>query len=68
MLPVYTVNNAKQICIDNRKGSIEVGKDADFNIFNEDLLTADPEGISFMKSAEVFIKGEKTVVFIIRRE
>lgn len=38
---------------------IEAGKDADFNVFNEDLLTAAPEGFSFIKPAEVFMMGKK---------
>lgn len=59
MLLGYTIHNAKQLCIEKTKGSIEAGKDADFNVFNEDLLTAAPEGFSFIKPAEVFMMGKK---------
>ena len=55
---VFT-SNEKQLCIEKTKGSIEAGKDADFNVFNEDLLTAAPEGFSFIKPAEVFMMGKK---------
>ena len=59
MLLGYTINNAKQLCIDDVKGSIEVGKDADFNVFDVNLLTAKPEGISYVMPTEVFMMGKK---------
>ena len=59
MLLGYTINAAKQIGAEDRKGSIEVGKDADFLVFDNDLLTADHEGFSYNKPAEVYFAGEK---------
>ena len=44
MLIGFTINGAKQLGIDDRKGSITAGKDADFLVFNNDLLTAEHEG------------------------
>jgi len=38
-LALITINPAKQLRIDDRVGSIEVGKDADFAIFNEHPLS-----------------------------
>ena len=35
------------------EGSITVGKDADFLVFDSDLLTAEPEGISCNKSRDI---------------
>ena len=55
----YTINNAKQLCIDDIKGSIEVGKDADYLVFEEDLLTRDPEGLSQVLPEEFYLEGRK---------
>ena len=38
-LKMVTMNPAMQLGIDNRVGSIEVGKDADFAIYNHDPLS-----------------------------
>lgn len=43
MLLGYTINGAIQLGIEKTKGSIEVGKDADFLVFDKDLLTAEQE-------------------------
>ena len=59
MILGYTINGAKQLGIDSAKGSIAVGKDADYLVFNENLLTAPPEGLSFQKPAEVYFCGKK---------
>ena len=55
----YTINGAKQLGIDDRKGSITVGKDADFLVFDNDLLTAEHEGFSYNKPSEVYFAGKK---------
>lgn len=59
MLIGYTINNAKQLRIEDRKGSIEVGKDADYIIFDEDLQHVDPRGMSHILPKEVFYGGVK---------
>ena len=59
MLLGYTINGAKQLGIEARKGSIEVGKDADFLVFDNDLLTAEHEGFSFNKPTDVYLCGRK---------
>ena len=59
MLIGYTINGAKQLGIEDRKGSIEPGKDADFLVFDADLLTAAPEGFSYNKPAQVYYAGKK---------
>ena len=41
------------------EGSITVGKDADFLVFDNDLLTAEPEGISHNKPRDVYFCGKK---------
>jgi len=59
MLLGYTINAAKQIGAEGRKGSIEVGKDADFLVFDKDLLTAEHEGFSYNMPSEVYFVGKK---------
>ena len=59
MILGYTINGAKQLGIEASKGSIEVGKDADFLVFDNDLLTAEHEGFSYNKPSEVYISGKK---------
>ena len=59
MLLGFTVNGAKQLGIEDKKGSITAGKDADFLIFDNDLLTAEKEGFSYNKPSEVYFGGKK---------
>ena len=59
MLLGYTINGAKQLGIEASKGSIEAGKDADFLVFDNNLLTAVHEGFSYNKPADVYICGKK---------
>ena len=55
MLLGYTINGAKQLGVEDKKGSVEAGKDADFLVFDNDLLTAEHEGFSFNMPSEVYI-------------
>jgi len=59
MLLGYTINGAKQLGIETSKGSIETGKDADFLVFDNDLLTAKHEGFSYNKPMAVYFSGKK---------
>ena len=59
MLIGFTINGAKQLGIEDKKGSIEVGKDADYLVFDKDLLTAEKEGFSYNKPTDVFMGGKK---------
>jgi adenine deaminase len=51
-LSLVTINPAKQLMIDNRVGSIEVGKDADLAIFDKHPLS------NYAKVEKVFIDGQ----------
>ena len=59
MLLGYTINGAKQLGIEDKKGSITVGKDADYLVFDNDLLTAEHEGFSYNKPTDVYFAGKK---------
>lgn len=59
MLLGFTINGAKQLGIEAEKGSITVGKDADFLVFDKDLLTAEKEGFSYNKPKDVYFGGKK---------
>ena len=59
MLQGYSINGAKQLGIEACKGSITIGKDADFLVFDQDLLSAEPAGISFTLPSEVYFAGKK---------
>jgi hypothetical protein len=59
MILGYTINGAKQLGIDDFKGSITAGKDADFLVFDCDLLTAEHSGFSHNKPQEVYFCGKK---------
>ena len=49
----------KQLGIEARKGSITPGKDADFLVFDNDLLNAEQEGFSYNKPRDVYFCGKK---------
>ena len=59
MLIGYTINGAKQLGIEDSKGSITVGKDADFLVFDNDLLTAEHAGISYNEPRDAYYCGKK---------
>lgn len=55
----YTINGAKQLGIDDRIGSIETGKDADFLVLAENLFEMDKYGIHDVVPDTVVIKGKR---------
>ena len=48
-----------QLGIEDSKGSIAVGRDADFLVFDKDLLTAGHEGFSYNLPRDVYFGGKK---------
>ena len=49
----------KQLGIEARRRSITSGKDADFLVFDNDLLRAAHEGFSYNKPRDVYFRGKK---------
>ena len=59
MIEGYTINAAKQMKLDDKIGSIEVGKDASFNIFKHNLFDLDSYEIHKQLPEEFYIRGVK---------
>ncbi|MBQ9607374.1 MAG: amidohydrolase family protein [Lachnospiraceae bacterium] len=59
MLIGYTINGARQLGIEAAKGSIETGKDADYLVFDTDLLMAEHDGFSNLGPSEIYFTGKK---------
>ena len=57
MILGYTINGAKQLRLEKTKGSIEVGKDADYLVLKENLLTIPAEGMKDIVPEEVYFNG-----------
>ena len=57
-LKSMTIWAAKGYFAESRKGSIEVGKEADFVIISDDIMTIDDEKIPAAKVVNTFINGE----------
>lgn len=58
-LDVMTINGAKLLGIANERGSIEVGKYADFIFINKDISTCAKDKIHEGKIESVYFEGEK---------
>jgi predicted amidohydrolase YtcJ len=55
----YTVNGASALGLEDRTGSIEVGKDADLVVLPGDPLTADADSLVTLRPEMVFVKGRR---------
>lgn len=56
-LRFYTINNAKLLFLEDRTGSLEVGKLADFAVLDRDLLTCKEDEIVETKVLQTFVGG-----------
>lgn len=58
-LKTYTINNAKAVFEEDLKGSIEVGKLADFIVLDQDILTVDEEKIPQTRVLLTVVGGKR---------
>lgn len=54
---LFTINNAYGAFEENRRGSIEIEKDADLTVLSDDIFEADPHEISRIKIAATIVAG-----------
>jgi predicted amidohydrolase YtcJ len=59
MIEVLTINGAKQFRLEAERGSIEVGKYADFLILTKDITACKKEKIHEAKVDSVYFEGKK---------
>lgn len=57
IIEAYTINNAYEMRMEDKIGSIEVGKYADLVVFNENLFEIDPYTIHDVKVYETIMNG-----------
>ena len=57
VITAYTINNAYTMRMEDRLGSLEVGKYADMVIFEDDLFAMDPYSIHDAKVSETIMDG-----------
>lgn len=55
----YTINNAWMMFCDDRLGSLEPGKLADFVVLDTDLLTCRPEAIERTQVLQTYVDGKR---------
>jgi hypothetical protein len=58
-LTALTINVAKQMFIENERGSISTGKYADFLLVDKDVLTCPVTEIHTAKPAATYFEGKK---------
>ncbi len=58
-LRYYTINNARLLHAEDRIGSLEPGKLADFIVIDRDLLTCSPEDIVSTRVLKTFVGGRE---------
>ncbi len=58
-IDIMTINGAKQLQIDDTRGSVEVGKYADFLFIDKDITTCDADKIHEGKVVSVYFEGEQ---------
>src|SRR5262249_1175148 len=55
----YTINNARLLFLEDRIGSLEAGKQADFVVIDRDLLTCPEDGIRQARALATYLDGKR---------
>lgn len=58
-LTALTINVARQLFVENERGSITTGKYADFILVDKDVLTCPVRQIHMAKTAATYFEGKK---------
>jgi predicted amidohydrolase YtcJ len=58
-LDIMTINGAKQLQVENERGSIETGKYADFMLLNKDITTCDKDKIHEGEVSILYFEGKE---------
>ncbi len=58
-LRLFTINNARGSFTEDKRGSLEVGKDADITILEEDIYRTDPHRIYEIKIEAAIVAGKE---------
>ena len=58
-ITTLTINVAKQLFLENERGSIKTGKFADFLLVDKDVLTCPENEIHTAKPAATYFEGKK---------
>jgi predicted amidohydrolase YtcJ len=58
LLAGYTRNGAYQLRLEGAQGAIEVGKEADFVVLDQDLFEMDPQSIWALRPSLVVMQGQ----------
>jgi predicted amidohydrolase YtcJ len=58
-MDIMTINGAKVLQVEDERGSIEVGKYADFLLINKDITTCDPDKIHEGQVESVYFEGNE---------
>lgn len=56
---MFTANNAYLAFEEHRRGSIEIGKDADMTVLERDIFQADPHEIGEIKISKTIVAGKE---------
>ena len=64
----YTINNARLMFLEDRIGSLEAGKQADFVVIDRDLLSCAAEEIKGTRALETYLDGKRVFRAAIAQE